>query len=78
MEYGSGTGLLSFALKDKLKRVVLIDESGAMIDKAIEKCNTLEISHFEPLQYNLLKQSPLESKFDLIYILLTLHHIIDT
>ena len=29
MEYGSGTGLLSFALKEKLNSVVLMDESGS-------------------------------------------------
>ena len=78
MEYGSGTGLLSFALKEKLNSVVLMDESGVMIDMAKEKCNSVEVSHFKPMQYNLLKQPPLESKFDLIYILLTLHHISDT
>jgi ubiquinone/menaquinone biosynthesis C-methylase UbiE len=78
MEYGSGTGLLSFALKDKFSSVVLMDESEGMTDMAKQKCSTLGISHFRPIQYNLLEQPALESKFDLIYILLTLHHINDT
>ena len=78
MEYGSGTGLLSFALKDRLAHIVLMDESQGMIDMAIEKCKANNVSHFEPLMYDLLKQPLPEYKFDLIFILLTLHHIKET
>lgn len=78
MEYGSGTGLLSFALKDRLASIVLMDESQSMIDIAIEKCAANNVSHFKPLKYDLLKQPLPEYKFDLIFILLTLHHIQDT
>ena len=78
MEYGSGTGLLSFALKDRLANIVLMDESQNMIDIAKEKCEAINISHFKPLKYDLLKQPLPKNKFDLIFILLTLHHIKDT
>jgi ubiquinone/menaquinone biosynthesis C-methylase UbiE len=78
MEYGSGTGLLSFALKDKLAQIVLMDESQSMIDVANEKCVAYDVNHFKPLMYDLLKQPTPEYKFDLIFILLTLHHIKDT
>ena len=78
MEYGSGTGLLSFALKDRLANIVLMDESQNMIDVAIAKCNAHNVKHFKPLMYDLVKQPVLEYKFDLIFILLTLHHIEDT
>ena len=78
MEYGSGTGLLSFALKNKLANVVLMDESAAMIEVAKAKCQANDASHFSALQYDLLKQPLPDLKFDLIYILLTLHHIQDT
>ncbi len=78
MEYGSGTGLLSFALKDKLPEVVLMDESAEMTRVARAKCAAMQVGHFKPLQYDLLKQPLPELRFDLIYILLTLHHIADT
>ena len=78
MEYGSGTGLLSFALKDKLANIVLMDESQSMIDMAREKCVAKDVSHLKPLVYDLLKQPPPDYKFDLIFILLTLHHIQET
>jgi ubiquinone/menaquinone biosynthesis C-methylase UbiE len=77
MEYGSGTGLLSFALKDKLTNIVLMDESQNMTDVAIKKCADYGVSHLKPVQYNLLEGPLPEYRFDLIYILLTLHHIVD-
>lgn len=78
MEYGSGTGLLSFALKDKLANIVLMDESQSMIDVANEKCAANNVSHFKPMMYDLLKQPLPEYRFDLIFTLLTLHHIQET
>jgi len=78
MEYGSGTGLLSFALRNRLSNIVLIDESSQMIEMVKKKCVTMNVTNFTPLEYNLLKQPMPENKFDLIYILLTLHHIEDT
>ena len=57
---------------------MLIDESESMIEMAIEKCNSLGVANLKPIQYNLMEQPLLDSKFDLIYILLTLHHINDT
>ena len=77
LEYGSGTGLLSFSLKNHLNNVVLMDESAAMTEVAKEKCQKLKNVHFEPIQYDLLKQPLPQKRFDLIYTMLTLHHIVD-
>ena len=77
LEYGSGTGLLSFSLKDKLKHVVLMDESAEMTKVAQAKCINQSLDHFKPMQYDLMKDELPQARFDLIYILLTLHHILD-
>ena len=77
MEYGSGTGLLSFALKDRLTSIALMDESESMIEVVHDKCAATNVSHFIPIQYNILKQPLPEQKYDFIFILLTLHHIIE-
>ncbi len=79
LEYGSGTGLLSFALKDDLKRITLMDESIEMTKVAMEKCKLSQVNHLHPIKMDLLidEYQP-GSRFDLIFILLTLHHIIDT
>lgn len=78
MEYGSGTGLLSFALKDQLPDIVLLDESEGMTEVAREKCKAGNVDHLKPRHYDLLQQPLPEARFDLIFILLTLHHIKDT
>ena len=77
LEYGSGTGLLSFALKDDLRAVTLMDESAEMIRIASQKAQQLQANHFKARQYNLMKDPLPQEKFDLIYILLTLHHVLD-
>jgi ubiquinone/menaquinone biosynthesis C-methylase UbiE len=79
LEYGSGTGLLSFALKDDLKRITLMDESLEMTRVAREKCQTSQVDHLHPIKMDLMTENyQPESMFDLVFILLTLHHIIDT
>ena len=77
LEYGSGTGLLSFAMQDGLKQVVLMDESAEMTRMAREKCQDQNVHHFEPRQYDLMQQELPGERFDLIYIMLTLHHVSD-
>jgi len=79
LEYGSGTGLLSFALKDDLKSITLMDESAEMIRIAREKCKAAQLDHFHPIQMDLLTADyQPKDPFDFIFILLTLHHIQDT
>ncbi len=78
MEYGSGTGLLSFSLKDRLANVVLMDESRGMTEMAIKKGEVYQVDHFKPIQYDILKQPLPNLRFDLIYTLLTMHHVEET
>lgn len=77
LEYGSGTGLLSQAMKDELKDVVLMDESEEMTRVAKAKFRDLQLEHFKPVLFNLMKEKLPNDRFDLIYILLTLHHVND-
>jgi ubiquinone/menaquinone biosynthesis C-methylase UbiE len=79
LEYGSGTGLLSFALKDDLKKITLMDQSVEMTKVAREKCKTSQLNHLHPIKMDLMvdEYQP-SSSFDLIFSLLTLHHIHDT
>ena len=78
MEYGSGTGLLSFALKDVLPSITLMDSSIEMTKEAQRKVDEQKIESLRPLQYDMLTQELPQDTYDLIYILQTLHHIEDT
>lgn len=78
LEYGSGTGLLSFSLANDLQDITLMDESREMTKVTNNKCERLDIRHFHPIRYDLLTDELPEHKFDLIYTAMTMHHVDDT
>ena len=76
LEYGAGTGILSFLLKDRFSEITLMDNSQEMINVCIEKTSYLETSHIFPLWFD-LEHENFEGKFDLIYNQMVLHHVND-
>ncbi len=77
-EYGCGTGLLSFALQAHLKQIVLADSSPGMLEVLREKIVASRIANMTPIQLDLTSDPLPEQRFELIYSLMTLHHIPDT
>jgi len=78
LEYGCGTGLLSFALRSRIGPITLADSSTGMLSVLAEKLAASQIADMQPLKLD-LETDPLPSaRFDLIYTLMTLHHIGDT
>ncbi len=77
LEYGAGTGILSFMLKDKLAEITLMDNSQEMIKVCQEKCEYHQTSHIFPLVFDLEHQN-FDQKFDLIYTQMVMHHVDDT
>ena len=78
LEYGCGTGLLSFALKDDLRRISLADSSQEMLRVLNEKIQRAQIKNMFPMYLNLVGGDVCLQKFDLIYSLMVLHHVKDT
>lgn len=76
LEYGAGTGLLSFLLQDRFSSVTLMDNSREMINVCIEKAEYFKASHVHPLWFD-LEHKPFDEKFDLIYSQMVLHHVND-
>jgi ubiquinone/menaquinone biosynthesis C-methylase UbiE len=76
-EFGSGTGLASFQLKDHFRSITLADNSSGMIEVLTEKISNEKISNMKPLFINIFKDKLKLSDFDIIYTLLVLHHIQD-
>lgn len=77
LEYGSGTGLVSFQLKNVFRSIILADTSKGMMEVLEEKAKRENLSSFIPM---LIKDSPdLLSlpRVDVVYTLLTLHHVKD-
>lgn len=76
LDYGAGTGLTSFYLQDDLQAITLMDAAPGMIEVARQRIDELGISHIHARQGDWL-EADFADAFDLIYILMTLHHIKD-
>lgn len=77
LEFGCGTGLLSFELKDAFSTITLVDTSEGMINVLKEKIEKQGIKNFKPLLADLLIENNEQTDIDVIYTLMTLHHIND-
>jgi ubiquinone/menaquinone biosynthesis C-methylase UbiE len=77
-EFGCGTGLVSFFMQPYLGRIVMADTSKGMLDVLGEKIRTAGVTNMVPLELDLEVSAPPDEKFDLIYSLLTLHHVAQT
>ncbi len=78
LDYGCGTGLLSFPLKDELGTIVLADSSSGMLDVVAEKIAAQAVTNMTPMKLDLLVAPSLAQKFDLIITSMTLHHVPET
>ena len=78
LDYGCGTGLLSFPLKDELGAILLADSSGGMLEVVREKIAAQGVTNMTTLQLDLLADPPPAQRFDLIATSMTLHHVPDT
>jgi tRNA (cmo5U34)-methyltransferase len=77
MEYGAGTGILSFLLKDYLKEITLMDSSVEMVKVIEEKIRINKADHLRPLYFNLETTEYQSQPFDLIFTQMVLHHVAD-
>ena len=78
LEYGCGTGLLSFALQPFLGPITLADSSTGMLEVLKEKICLSGVKNMTPLQLDLSTDPLPANRYALIYTLMTLHHIPDT
>jgi ubiquinone/menaquinone biosynthesis C-methylase UbiE len=78
LEYGCGTGLLSFALQAQLQQITLADSSPGMLAVLAEKITARGIGNMHPIQLDLTCDPLPQERYDVIYSLMTFHHIPDT
>jgi len=76
LEYGAGTGILSFLLKDRFSEITLMDNSQEMIKVCVEKIEYHKTNHIVPLWYD-LEHKDFDGSFDIIYNQMVLHHVND-
>ena len=78
LEFGAGTGLLSFHLKDRFSEITLMDSSKEMLNVAEKKMDESERSKFRTMFLDLENEEYRGGYFDVIYSQMVLHHIKDT
>lgn len=77
LEYGCGTGLLSFALQPFPGFITLADSSTGMLQVLADKIKAAGIDNMLPLHLDLTVDPVPATRFHLLYTLMTLHHIND-
>jgi len=78
MEYGAGTGLLSFLLRPRLGQITLADVSDGMLAVAAAKIAAAKDTTMRTVKLDLVVDPVPAERYDIIYSLMTLHHIPDT
>lgn len=77
LEFGSGTGLVSFELTDRFRSITLADSSRGMLEVLEKKIENEKVSIMKPFLVTAPGSLRKLAGFDVIYSLLTLHHIKD-
>jgi ubiquinone/menaquinone biosynthesis C-methylase UbiE len=75
LEFGAGTGILSFLLKEHFWEIILMDTSVEMLKVTNEKIQNANASNMKTVFFNLENQESYLEKFDIIYTQMVLHHI---
>ena len=76
LEYGAGTGILSFLLSEKLGHITMMDSSAEMVKVMEEKVLNRNATNLSPVLMDLEKESE-DTSYDLIFNQMVLHHIRD-
>lgn len=77
LEIGCGTGLVSMFLRNKVKEITALDNSGGMLEKLKEKIRKENIDNIRPVLADLSGQMEFVNNFDLVFSSMTFHHIDD-
>ena len=77
LEYGAGTGLLSFSLRDALGPITLADSSAGMRAVAEQKIATTSTRDVRVIDLDLMRDPVPSERYDLIFSMMVLHHVGD-
>lgn len=77
LEYGAGTGITSFILREYVKEITLMDNSAEMVRVIDEKIRSTKVKNLRSLFFNLETDDYHGGTFDMIFTQLVLHHVAD-
>ena len=77
MEFGAGTGILSFMLKDFFNDIILLDSSTEMVKVANKKIDAAGIKNMKTIVFDLEHETYSGKPLDMIFTQMVLHHVND-
>lgn len=77
LEFGAGTGIAGFLLRDHLRKITLIDSSPEMVKIMKGKIRKTHVSNLKAILFDLEKNPWTGRRFDLVMTQMVLHHIVD-
>jgi tRNA (cmo5U34)-methyltransferase len=77
LEYGAGTGITSFILREHLKEITMVDFSAEMVKIMNEKIASSGVKNLKTILFDLEKQNWTGDKFDMVLTQMVLHHVND-
>lgn len=77
LDFGAGTGLISLALRPYLGSIIAVDKSQGMLDELREKIESQGIDGIVPAMCDNFVEEYSGGPLDLIYSVMTMHHIPD-
>jgi ubiquinone/menaquinone biosynthesis C-methylase UbiE len=76
MEYGAGTGILSFLLSESFANITLMDSSIEMVKVMQEKVTRSNSPTLSPILFDLEKGEYTDSTYDCIFTQMAMHHVL--
>ncbi|MEA3553008.1 MAG: class I SAM-dependent methyltransferase [Campylobacterota bacterium] len=77
LDYGSGSGLVSFGFAEDVSSITGLDYSIGMVDRYNQKAKILEFNHLNAKQHNINEEDLEHNQYDLVVTNMTMHHIKD-
>lgn len=78
LDYGCGTGLVSFGFANDVKSILGLDNSSGMVDIYNDKSIKIGLSNIKGKLHNINTQALDKNQFDIVVTNMTMHHIKDT
>jgi len=78
LDYGCGTGLVSFCFSHDVKSIDGLDNSKSMIEVYNKKSSKIGMSNINGFVHNINEENLPKEKYDLIVTNMTMHHIKNT
>jgi ubiquinone/menaquinone biosynthesis C-methylase UbiE len=78
LEFGAGTGILSFKLAERFNTITMMDSASEMVAVMQEKVAASPYRNLKPVLFDLTKQYYEKEPFDCVFSQMALHHVADT